>query len=510
MTSSLVWFKRDLRVVDHQPLTQALSRGKVTALYVFEPAYLSQPETTPCQLEFIRESLETLSHELHKLRVPLLIHTRDIEDTLNELHTTLKFNAIWSHEETGAAWSFERDKTVTRWCRTHGVKWNEYAQFGIARPHPTRSGWSKRWNLAMSTPSLPAPSPQGGDYHGRPPQIPSLKELGIEGSPKAEQQRGGSLEALSLAQSFFRCRGEHYQTGMSSPVTAWQQCSRLSPHLAYGTLSMRWLNQRSVETRTRLKMERQRGRQIGPYWLKSLASFEKRLRWHCHFMQKLEDQPSLEFENMARIYDGLRQAPPTDERFDAYTKGETGYPMVDACIRALKATGWINFRMRAMLVSFASYHLWLPWQDTARFLAQHFVDFEPGIHYPQVQMQSGTTGINTLRIYNPQKQVLDHDPQGVFIRRWVPELRDIPEAYLSKPETLSSGILSQFPQTRVYPAPIVEHQEAVSAARKAIMALRRRPEARREAAAVLDRHGSRRRPPSKKQKLPTTRQLDLL
>ena len=185
-------------------------------------------------------------------------------------------------------------------------------------------------------------------------------------------------------------------------------------------------------------------------------------------MQKLEDQPTLEHENMARIYDGLRPEPPTNDLFDAYCAGLTGYPMVDACIRALKATGWLNFRMRAMLVSFSSYHLWLPWQPTALFLARHFLDFEPGIHYPQVQMQSGTTGINTLRIYSPQKQVIDNDPQGRFIRAWVPELANLPDEYLHRPETLPSQLGQSLGITigKTYPEPIVDHQDASKSARR--------------------------------------------
>ena len=504
--AQLVWFKRDLRVKDHEPLVEACRRGPVQAFYTFEPLYLSQPETAPCHIQFIIDSLKPLAEDLHRLNIPFTVLHLNIEQSLKRIATQFQFRTLWSHEETGAGWSYLRDKEVKRWCNAHNVQWNEIPQFGVNRPHPSRNGWAKRWAQQMNTPLVEPPRPQSNHHSEQLASIPTLQTLGVQGVAKAEQQRGGSHEGQTLVQSFLRTRGEHYQRGMSSPVSAWEQCSRVSPHLAYGTISMRWLNQMTAQQRHRLKAERARGREIGPSWLKSLASFEKRLRWHCHFMQKLEDQPSLESQNMSRIYDGLRQAPPSDELFDAYCRGETGYPMVDACIRALRQTGWINFRMRAMLVSFASYHLWLPWQDTARFLARHFVDFEPGIHYPQVQMQSGTTGINTLRIYSPQKQVIDHDPTGVFLRRWVPELHAVPDAYLSKPEEFLSKVS---PKTG-YPEPIVDHKTAVSAARKAIYALRRRPEAKSEARAVFQKHGSRKRPsrPRKAQKAST--QLDLL
>jgi deoxyribodipyrimidine photo-lyase len=159
---------------------------------------------------------------------------------------------------------------------------------------------------------------------------------------------------------------------------------------------------------------------------------------------------------------------------------------VDACVRCLLQTGWINFRMRAMLVSFATNQLWLHWRDVGLFLGRHFLDFEPGIHWAQVHMQSALTGTNTVRMYSAVKQAKEQDPDGVFIRQWIPELRNIPLEYLHQPERMP-------PLARVmfgcdYPAPIVVESEAMGTAKEKVFTVRQSEAAQREAKAVLQRH----------------------
>ena len=215
-------------------------------------------------------------------------------------------------------------------------------------------------------------------------------------------------------------------------------------------------------------------------------------------MQKLEDEPQIELLPMNPLYQGMRdQFEP--HLFQAWQRGETGYPMIDAAMRCLLATGWLHFRARAMLVAFASYQLWLDWRPVALHLARCFTDYEPGIHYPQIQMQAGTTSINPNRMYNPLKQSLLKDPQGQFIRRWCPELSRLPNEWLHQPWLLPPALQLQYGMRLGidYPAAVVDLQQATRLARSRLSEWHSRfakTDWQQGRDAVRERHASRKRP----------------
>ncbi len=484
----IVWFKRDLRIHDHGALAAAAAAGPVLPLYIAEPGLWSQPDASSRQWAFVTESLRELREALAALGQALVVRRGEACSVLADLLRERPVAGVWSHEETGNAWTYARDRAVAALLAERGVPWHELPQNGVVRALLNRDGWSRTWERRMRSTLIPPPRALTRVPEFEPGVIPEPEELGLTEDPCPERQIGGRRAGVATLESFLSERGHGYHREISSPLTAEQSCSRLSPHLAWGTLSMREITQ---ATRLRREQIAAAGRRDG--WGRALAAFEGRLHWHCHFMQKLEAEPRLEFENLHRAVDGLREDRFDGARFDAWRRGETGFPLVDACMRSLAASGWLNFRMRAMLVSFSSYQLWLHWRDPALHLARLFTDYEPGIHYSQVQMQSGTTGINTLRIYNPVKQSLDQDPQGAFIRRWVPELEPVANEWIHTPWTMPEREQRRC-GVRIgehYPMRIVDHEQSAREARRAITSARRDLSARGESREIMRRHGSR-------------------
>lgn len=474
----LAWLKRDLRLSDHPALSLAAGLGRVLPVYVVEPEYWQLPDTSARQWEVTAEALADLREALAAVGMPLVLRVGPAVEVLARLCRQHDITTIVSHEETGNLWTYARDRQVGAWARGAGIVWHEVPQSGVVRRLGNRDGWQARRDAFTAEAVLPVPAmvPVPGVERG---QIPLARALRLAEDRCPHRQRGGRDAALLLLDSFLTQRGEPYRSAMSAPLAAERACSRLSPHLALGSLSGR----EAVQATTARAAERPGGR-----WGGALSSFQSRLAWRDHFMQKLEDQPDIEMHCLSRAAEALRPREADATRLAAWATGQTGLPFVDACMRYLQATGWLNFRMRAMLMAVASYHLWLDWRATGNVLARAFTDYEPGIHWPQVQMQSGVTAINTPRIYNPVKQGLEQDPTGAFTRRWLPELAAVPDGFLQEPWKWPGFAKIA---GRRYPEPLVDPVAAARAARDAVWELRRREGHRDEAAAIAARHASR-------------------
>ena len=484
----VVWFKRDLRVVDHAPLRDAALAGRVLCLAMIEPSAWAQPDAARQHLHFQLECLRQLYRDLQALGLKLHLRVGEATEVLTALHQDLGIAALYSHEETGNDWSYARDRAVAAWCRQHRVHWHEQAQFGVVRGLRQRKAWQTRWEMTMGASQVPTLAPHAAhqaEWSPAPQRVPSADALGLGAAEPPTRQRGGRAAGLAVLHEFLSERSAQYRGGISSPLKAPSACSRLSPYLAWGCLSMREVVQ---ATRQRLADPA-----LPAHQAKGLKAFTSRLYWHCHFIQKLESEPEIEWRNMHRGYDGLREDDFNDEHFAALTQGRTGWPLVDACVAMLRETGWLNFRMRAMLVSVAAYPLWLHWRPVGLWLAQQFLDYEPGIHWSQLQMQSGTTGINTTRVYNPIKQARDHDPHGHFVRRWLPAMRRVPDTWLFEPWRMPANVQAEYGVTvgQDIALPLVDLEAATRTAKQRLYARRGQSAVRQAKVAIIERHASR-------------------
>lgn len=488
---AVVWLKRDLRLTDHAAFWQASqTRQPVLPLFVVERDYWAQSFASRRHWCFIRDCLYELQKQCQKLGQSLVIRIAD--DALDAFKTLSQHYPemqIFAHEETGNDWTYQRDLRVSAWCRQANIKLTEFPCNGVIRRLPHRDQWSALRQQRLTMPLVPTPVSLRSVVGIWSDPLPA-KDDPMFGEPvPGVVQHGGHSQAQAQLQQFLYEQGSHYLGNLSAPGASERTCSRLSTFLAYGVLSVREvlmaLDQRLLSMPASQKKQ----------WSRSLSAFRSRLSWRDHFIQKLEDQPSIELACMHSAFEGMRPLPGNTDYLRAWQMGQTGYPFVDACMRSLNHTGWITFRMRAMLVSFASYHLWLDWRETGKHLARVFTDYEPGIHYSQLQMQSGVTGINALRMYSPVKQSQEHDPQGHFIKKWLPELRRVPPELIHEPwlippmwQQANDLIIG-----RDYPCPIVDHQTAMQAARAKISEVRKQTDFKQQAGQVYQKLGSRRR-----------------
>jgi len=493
----VVWFKRDLRLADHAPLAAACATGLPTLLlFVVEPHLMALPDYDHRHYRFALEAVADLQDQLAPLGHSLLVCHAEVPHVLDQLRQHHPIRLMFSHQETGTLATYARDLALAAYCRQWGISWTEMPSNAVRRGLPHRRDWQAHWRAVMQAPqhrpdlralvaATLAPDLRR-QLEGPPLPLPLAQALNQPPvtNPVHGFQPGGERFAHRYLSSFLTDRAQAYGAAISKPAESRRHCSRLSPYLTWGCVSVRQVVQATSAARKTVSHKRH------------LDFFMSRMAWHCHFVQKLEADVRYQTQNLNPAYDTIRREP--DPRLiDAWQQGQTGFPLVDACMRCVVQTGYLNFRMRALLVSFLTHHLWQPWQPGALHLARAFLDYDPGIHYPQFQMQAGTVGVHTLRTYNPYKQAQEHDPTGEFVRRWVPELAALPAPYLHNPQLLSP-LEQQFYNIRLghhYPLPVVDYAAATDRVRRELWAVRHSADTQRHATAILRRHSMPRRHP---------------
>ncbi len=507
----LVWLKRDLRLQDHEPLRRALSEATaespVLLCYLHEPEFLRAADASAQQVGFVEETLDELDTHLARLGTQVLRLCADAVPALEALAAVRPVHGLWAHQETTHSPGFARDRKVLAWARRHSVPVNELPQNAVRRGAQRLQPW--KFSAYLESAAI---SPMwdlldiGKEHRGRFLSLADIRLLrqalcrrlpGAEDSPvthlrqheaagrldgmpepvlgakddKPLRVRGGRSWALEQLRRFVEVDNLlQYPSSISSPLTAMERCSHWSAYLAWGVVSDREV----FQAVTRAVTEAAAAGADANALTGVARFFTERLYWRTAYLQMMEDTPSLDQTGGLPIFNNLRESERMSGWLQAWASGRTGFPLIDAAMRMLNATGWLNMRLRGTVTSFALNDLWLPWREVGLVLAREFLDYEPAIHWNQLQIHAGVSKYSGPLTYDVVKQAREHDAQGLFVRQWVPELAEVPLEHLFEPWKMPARVqaASRCVLGADYPLPLVRYPAANDAARRRVAALR--------------------------------------
>lgn len=442
MNRTLVWFRRDLRIHDHGPLDRAARRGAVIPVFVFDSALLQHPETGSARVQFMLGCLRRLDHDLRQRGGRLILRSGDPVQVLPQLIRETQAEGIYAYLDCERIYGRVRDARLHQALDRQQMKIRWFEPQGSTPdliPYPQ---YRDLWFSQMQEPILPTPERVSVPSEISSDPWPRMQDLGhtADGKPIPV---GGTAAARRVLQQFIQGKAERYYWQLSYPSA--QVTTGLGPYLKFGVISPRECVQTlgSLQAHGDQRVQRS-GQQV-------IA----RLRWGSGFMQRFRYLPQLELRSLYQIFDAEGWAFDAD-LYRAWQEGRTGFPIVDAAARCLQATGGVgelNFRTRAIYSSFLSNLLGMDWRYGALHFMRHLIDGDCPIDHYQWAMQAGVTHCvdkSWTRIYNPEQTAVDRcDPQGRFIKRWLPELAHLPPDHLGSP-----------PPVKGYPDPILSYKEA--------------------------------------------------
>ena len=440
----IVWFRRDLRICDHPALAGAIAtQANIIPLFIFSPYLLEHPETGSGRVQFMLRCLDSLQKNLEHLGSTLIRRHGDQAEELAKLSQEVGADAVYWNDDSERAWRSQTDQDAISTLKEIGVEAKIFRSEGVlpagGQETYALKHFTPQWYRFVSEPAAPRPvqlpAVSGVESVG----MRSLKDLGL---PPTDQvvPVAGEREAHRLLNEFLQNRSGRYIKSLSVAEKATENCSHLGPHLKFGTISAKTIYQQVRRHRPT----------VSKWHKKNLDGFIGRLFWRDHFAQKLRNLPRCETESYLEAFDSVPWSQ-NEDHYQAWCEGKTGYPLVDAAMRCLNTTGWIPFRLRALCATFLCIDLFLPWQWGANHYMSKLMDADVAIDHWQWQSHAGVSNRKRkwFRVYNPVKSIDKIDPDGSFIRRWVPELEGVAIADLKTPECSGQYIL-----------PLVEHDEA--------------------------------------------------
>lgn len=464
--SILVWHRDDLRTVDNAALAAAATDGRPAPLFVFDPRYYGgRSLACDARLRFLHECLADLDRQYRDRGSALALRHGDPRQVLRSLLEAGTVDEIYCNRSTTARYGREVAETVRSWdaVRTFsddGIRRTDRRHRDGTVAVDTREGWDDGDDTAVPWQDHceaylerePAERPAAL------PDNPVASTTSVEAvedrydvTPAKSGVPPGGTVAGNERLSAFCDRISEYPSVVSPPAAAAERSSRLSPRLAFGALSVRQVY-RAVESAPDCR---------------GTSMYRSRLFWNRHYTQKLADWPGWTDRAVNPVMRGLWRDDHDPELVAAWKAGRTGFPMVDAAMRALVETGYLNFRTRAMTASFFHYVLREWWRRGADFMYRHLIDADPAINYTQWQSQCNLTGVHPVRIYDPAKQLREYDPDGEFVREYVPELAPLPDEHLPKPEKAPLAV-QEDAGVRIgedYPRPVVDFERRAAETR---------------------------------------------